>query len=134
MTPLLAALLLAAASTPAASAGSWVLKCDISAVPGGGASPAATRTFRLAPGVFQEWRASDQRFGPNLCASFSCRRTAGRLEGSISSASVILTIALEPAQRRATWRTMGASGMKRTSGLCAVEPDRSAGSGPKPAV
>lgn len=111
--------LMAAAAQPA-----WVATCDVSA-PGQAQNPSAVRTFRVGAGLFQEWQADRKAFGPNLCLSFACRGDRGKLEGRIESASVIFTLQLDPTAKTAAWRTVGASGMSRTSGACTVRPDRS---------
>lgn len=107
--------------------GAWILTCDL---PSAAAPQAAgaRRVFRLAPGSLQEWDNESKDFGSNLCEVFACRTDSGRLEGTITSASLILTIAADPAARQATWRTQGATNLGRSSGTCGMEPER------KPAV
>lgn len=63
-------------------------------------------------------------FGPNLCEVFACRTDPQRLEGTITSASMALTIAANPAARTASWSTQGATNLDRTSGPCTMEPER----------
>ena len=122
----LAALLLEAASGAAPAPKSWILRCDIpqprTAAPG---AP-TMRTLRIAPKVLQEWRPAEQKFGPNLCRSYACRTTGNGLEGQVSSASLVFSVQVDPSRTRATWRTMGASGLKKTSGVCSIEPETSA--------
>src|SRR5688572_9777316 len=110
---LLLALVLQTA-TPAP--GAWILQCDV------GSSEASAapevRVFRLAPSLLQEWKAENREFGPNLCLAFKCRGDRDRLEGSIETATLIFTLTFDPQARRADWRTVGASGQRRTSGIC----------------
>jgi hypothetical protein len=116
-----AALLQATAGAPLQ--GAWILTCDF---PGATApqGEGGRRVFRLAPRTLQEWDQDSKDFGPNLCEVFACRTDSGRLEGTITSASMILTIAADPAARQATWRTQGATNLGRTSGACGMEPER----------
>lgn len=118
---LLAGLFLAAAiaDSPTPPAGdAWILRCKVDS------ATQATRTFRVAPKVLQEWRPADKRFGPNLCETFACKVDRGKLEGSITSASLILTLRLDRQSGQGSWSTVGASGLKQTSGPCAVERDK----------
>ena len=114
----LAAVLMQAASGAGKAAGPWILACDV-------ATPAAAahRTFRLGPQLFQEWKPDERRFGANLCLSFKCSADRDRLEGTLSSNSLILTIQVDPARKAASWRTVGASGLSRTTGPCSIAPD-----------
>lgn len=124
------ALLQATAPAPAAPsagapAGAWILTCDV----GGATAPGGEggrRVFRLAPRQLQEWSPTLKSFGPNLCEVFACRTDPQRLEGVITSASVALTIAANPAARTASWSTQGATNLDRTSGSCAMKPERAA--------
>lgn len=124
-----AALMQAAAPAPAApspsapAAGPWILTCDV----GGATAPGGEggrRVFRLAPRQLQEWSPTMKSFGPNLCEIFACRTDPQRLEGVITSASVALTIAANPAARTASWSTQGATNLGRASGPCTMEPER----------
>jgi hypothetical protein len=118
---LIAGLFLAAAvaGAPKVSTGqAWILRCQVDS------ATQATRTFRVAPKVLQEWRPGDKRFGPNLCETFSCKVDRDKLEGSISSASLILTLRVDQQSGQGSWSTLGASGLKQTSGPCAVERDK----------
>lgn len=110
--------LTAAAGTP--GAGPWIVTCNMA---GPGESPAsanAQRVFRIGPHLFQEWKPEKNAFGRNLCVAFSCIGAQDRLEGVISSPTLSLTVTLEPATGRASWRALGATGLKTTSGPCAV--------------
>ena len=112
---LLAGLFLALAvpgAAPAPPGDAWILRCRID----GG--PQAVRTFRVAPRSLQEWRPAAKRYGPNLCETFSCKVDRDRLEGVISSASLILTLRVDRASGQGSWSTVGASGLKQTSGPC----------------
>lgn len=116
------AAILQAAAAASAPQGSWILKCEVGVPDVASTRMPAVRTFRIGPNLLQEWRPSEQKFGQNLCLVFSCRADPGRLEGTISSASVMLTIKLDSKANKASWRTVGASGMTRTTGPCAVQP------------
>jgi hypothetical protein len=116
----LAAVLMQAASGAGKTAGPWILACDVAT---SGATDAPHRTFRLGPQLFQEWKPDERRFGPNLCLSFKCSADRDRLEGTLSSNSLILTIQMDPARKAASWRTVGASGLSRTTGPCSIAPD-----------
>lgn len=118
----LAAALQVAAAPPAGS-GRWILRCEVGASDAASTRMPAVRTFRVGPKLLQEWKASDQKFGPNLCEVFTCKADPKKLEGTINSSSLILTIKLDRVTRQASWRTVGASGMARTSGPCAARPD-----------
>jgi hypothetical protein len=118
-TSLSLALLLLSAPTPP---GAWILKCDVS--PPGATPASAVRVFRLGPSLLQEWKPDTKAFGPNLCLSFQCKADSARLEGSIESPTVIFTITLDRAANEASWRTVGATGEARTSGVCTAEADK----------
>lgn len=129
LTALLLAGLAATGSSPAAitpaTAGAsrfWILTCQMP-TPGAGATADARRTFRLGPKTFQERKPGQASFGSNLCRSYACASSRERMQGTLSSASLILTVSLDPRTRAATWRTTGASGLSRTSGDCSVEPE-----------
>lgn len=134
---MLAPLLLLAmlAPSPASGTGSqapalasaFILRCDMGA-PTADAT-GGVRTFRLAPSVFQEWRADRHEFGPNLCGSFRCRADKARLEGVIESRTLILTITMDRSARSATWKTRGASGLSRTQGACTVTAEKQPAAG-----
>jgi hypothetical protein len=122
--------LLAPGPAPAAT-GAWILHCQIGEAPDGQGSQGGqgeVRTFRVAPKVLQEWRPADRRFGPNLCETFACKVDRARLEGVISSASLILTLRVDRDTGQGSWSTVGASGLKQTRGACRVEPEKA---GPK---
>jgi len=103
----------------AAGAGSPVfLACNFPG-PAGAATP-AERTFRVAPGSFQEWDAAKQAFGQNLCLAFACAKTADRTEGNISSASVSYTVGVVNGTGEGYWRAAGASGLAANHGSCRV--------------
>ncbi|WP_436013781.1 hypothetical protein [Phenylobacterium sp. LjRoot219] len=104
--------------------GAWRVTCDVAASPVQ-QEPRQPRVFRLAPRTLQEWSPVSKDFGPNLCGVFVCTTDGGRLEGTITTASMILTIAADPAARQATWRIKGASASGRSSGACTMEPERS---------
>ena len=122
----LAALALAAAAPPAPAPRTFILKCETGPAAPGAPPVDPVRVFRLGTGLLQEWRPQERRFGPNLCSAFAGRRAQGSLEGTVSSASTALTLRLDPAQRNATWRVTGASGLKRTSGPCSVQAEKAA--------
>lgn len=100
------------------TADAWILHCRIDS------TTQATRTFRVAPRLLQEWRPADKRFGPNLCETFSCKADRDRLEGVLSSASLILTLRIDRASGQGSWSTVGASGLRETSGPCAAEREK----------
>lgn len=120
---------LSLAAGPLASAaaltgsGPWILTCDM---PSADPSVPAPRVFRIAPKVFQEWRSTDKKFGNNLCDSFPCTADRNRLEGAISSTSVVLTVQVDRRTGGATWRTQGASNLARSTGVCTIHPEGSA--------
>lgn len=117
----LAAAALMAPPTALAAQPAWIATCDMGA-PGPG-QPTATRVFRVGAGLLQEWRPERKAFGANLCLSFSCKGDRGTLQGRIESASLIFTLSFDPRARTATWQTVGASGLARTSGTCVVKPE-----------
>ena len=114
--------LAALAAAPSAN-GPWILTCDM---PSSAGATSATRVFRIAPQVFQEWRPADKAFGNNLCASFPCAADRNRLEGTISSPSVIFTVQVDRQTGGATWRTQGASNLAKSTGSCTIHPEGSA--------
>ncbi len=117
----LAAALAAFASQALAAAAvgdAWILRCQVDSATTG------VRTFRIAPKLLQEWSPSDHGFGPNLCLSFACKVDRDRLEGAVSSASLILTLSVDRKTGQGSWRTVGASGMKQTSGTCQAEREK----------
>ena len=120
-----ALLLQASASPTAPDPGAWIVTCAMGALDRAASGPAADapRVFRLGPQLFQEWNPATQAFGPNLCLSFSCSSDANRLEGVISSNTLVLTISLDRQAGQANWRTQGASNLRRSSGTCAMKPD-----------
>lgn len=97
-----------------------ILRCRIDS------TTQTTRTFRVAPKLLQEWKPAEKGFGPNLCEVFSCTADRAKLEGVIASASLILTLSVDRASGRGSWKTVGASGLKQTSGPCAVEREKPA--------
>jgi hypothetical protein len=118
---LLAALLVALLAPGPANAPSgqaWILRCQVDS------AQQTVRTFRVAPRMLQEWRPIDESFGPNLCEVFSCTADRERLEGVITSASLILTLRVDQASGRGSWKTVGASGLKQTSGPCGAEREK----------
>jgi hypothetical protein len=104
------------AEAPAGDA--WILRCRIDS------TTQAVRTFRVAPRELQELRPTDSQFGPNLCEVFSCTADRDRLEGVMTSASLILTLRVDRASGQGSWKTVGASGLKETSGPCAAEREK----------
>ncbi|KQY35901.1 hypothetical protein ASD38_04995 [Caulobacter sp. Root487D2Y] len=96
----------------------WILRCQIDP------TTQAVRTFRVAPRLLQEWRPADKQFGPNLCEVFSCTADRDRLEGVMTSASLILTLRVDRPSGQGSWKTVGASGLKKTSGPCAAEREK----------
>jgi len=110
-----ALLMLAQPAAPAPE--SWILRCDTATAE----DPGGQRIFRLGRQVFQEWKPDKRAFGPNLCRSFPCVADRERLQGTVSSATLTMTITAEPNLGRATWQTQGASGLARTSGRCFVQ-------------
>jgi len=106
----------ATAEAPRAIEGAFILNCQM---PSAGSAP-SERVFRIAPRVFQEWRPADKAFGNNLCASFPCSANRDRLEGTISSASVVFTVQVDRRTGGATWRTQGASNLATSTGACTI--------------
>jgi hypothetical protein len=119
MTAMALAMTAALLAAPLKGPGPWILTCEV----GGHEDGAPARVFRLGPQLFQEWSARDKTFGYNLCASFPCVARRDRLEGEISSTTLVLTITVDPATGTASWRTQGAANMKRSSGPCSIRPD-----------
>lgn len=109
------ALLAQAAAGAPPSPSSWILTCDMGAT--------GQRVFRLGPQVFQERKPGTRSFGPNLCQSYQCLADANRLQGSIRSTTLTVTVQVEPGRQRSTWQTQGASGLSQTSGICTIQPD-----------
>jgi hypothetical protein len=110
--------LLAPGPAEAPAGDTWILNCRIDS------TTQAVRTFRVAPRLLQEWRPADKQFGPNLCEIFSCTADRRRLEGVMTSASLILTLRVERPSGKGSWKTVGASGLKETSGPCTVEREK----------
>jgi hypothetical protein len=97
-----------------------VLTCDMASA----TDPAAVhRVFRMAPNSLQAWNPSGRSFGSNLCLSFACSADEHRTTGTISSASLVLTITLDRQARQASWRAVGASGLTKSHGACSIGPD-----------
>jgi hypothetical protein len=122
MTAAVAGLLLqagAGAVKDGQPAGAWILTCDMPRRE----APADKRVFRLGPKLFQERNASTGSYGYNLCDAFPCVARADRMEGTIRSTTLSLTISLDPTARQASWRAEGASGLSRSSGACLVSAD-----------
>lgn len=113
----------APAAPPSAASGAWILTCNMAGPQEPPDSPNARRVFRIGRGLFQQWRPAFGDFSPNLCQSFRCVSSPDRLEGTITSTSLTLTITVDMAARAATWRTVGASGLRVPSGPCTMEPD-----------
>jgi hypothetical protein len=105
----------ARAEAPAVE-GAWILNCQM---PSNG-SASSERVFRIAPRVFQEWKPADKAFGNNLCASFPCSADRNRLEGTISSPSVVLTVQVDRRTGGASWSTQGASNLATSKGACTI--------------
>ena len=103
--------------------GFWILTCDMTAAGPVGVEEGGRGVFRLGPKSFQQWKPAQRAFGSNLCRTFACVADRDRLEGTISAASVILTIKLDRQTRAGSWQTVGASGLTRSSGSCTVRPD-----------
>jgi hypothetical protein len=110
----------AKAAEKAAATAFSVLTCDMASA----SDPTSVqRVFRIAPHSLQQWDPARRGFGPNLCLSFACSADAHRTTGTISSASLNVTISLDQATRQATWKTVGASGLTKPAGTCTVGPD-----------
>lgn len=118
----LAAALLSIGGTASAQ-GRWIATCDLQAAPGDTKSEPVRRIFRLGPNLIQEWSAYEKVWGTNHCLAFACVVQKDRLEGTISSRTVDLTITVDPVAGTAAWRAAGASGFNRSSGTCAVKPE-----------
>ena len=114
----------APAAAPAAEA-AWILTCNMAGPGESASSPNAKRVFRIGRRLFQEWKPAENQFGRNLCQAFSCIGTPDQLQGVISSSTLSLTVTLDLANHRASWRALGATGLRTTSGFCAVKPDKS---------
>ena len=103
------------------------LSCDIPTPMGiEGSAPAAPigpRIFRIAPGSFSEWDPEEHTFGPSLCDAFTCSADAQRLEGTITSASIIYTIGVDHTTGVGYWRAKGASNLPRNEGTCSLIAD-----------
>jgi hypothetical protein len=127
LTAVLAAALAAVAAAEPSPPAAWILSCNIPPVGANPAEPTKPRVFRLAPKTFQEWKPNTGRFGTNLCQAYTCAADRGRLTGTVSSASVILTVSLDPVAGRGEWKATGASNLPRTQGVCTVKPE-----GPQP--
>ena len=107
-----------AAANP--TAGYAILTCDMASA----ADSASTqRVFRIGPGSLQEWKPEGRGFGSNLCGPFTCAVEEGRETAEIHSASLTVTLTLMRGDRQATWRALGASGLSKPQGTCAVGPD-----------
>jgi hypothetical protein len=113
--------LLLQATGPGTPQKAWILTCDLMDFAGG--ADARPRVFRLAPRLLQEWKPLERQFGPNLCDSFICTVSPGGLQGSVTSASLIVTVGLDRQTGTGWWRTTGASNSPRTSGRCAARPE-----------
>lgn len=105
------------------------LSCDIPSPIGiegsAGAAPIGPRFFRIAPGSFSEWNSRYHEFGPSLCEAFTCIADAQRLEGTITSASMVYSIGVDRTTGRGYWRAKGASNLPRTEGTCSLIADPS---------
>lgn len=105
------------------------LSCDIPSPIGiegsAPAAPSGPRIFRIAPGSFSEWDQSDHEFGPSLCEAFTCHADAQRLEGTITSASIIYKIGVDHTTGVGYWRAKGASNLTRNEGACSLIADPS---------
>src|SRR4051812_21657580 len=98
---LLSVLALAAMPRAAAAAqGPVVISCNLPArsITGAPVTAGGERIFRVAPGALQAWDPTKKSFGGNLCAAYTCQRSANRTEGTISSASVAYTIGVAGGQ------------------------------------
>jgi len=109
---MLAILLLGVGRAAQAAPGPWIVTCDV-----GQPEP---RVFRIAPRLFQEWRPERKQFGSNLCQSFACHGDRHRMEGSISSATLVFTVSLDVDRGQGSWRAIGSSGLSRRDGPCTV--------------
>jgi hypothetical protein len=96
----------------------WILRCRVDS------TTQAERTFRVAPRLLQEWSPADKQYGPNLCEIFSCTADRNRLEGVMTSASLILTLRVDQTTGQGSWKTVGASGLKEASGPCGAEREK----------
>jgi hypothetical protein len=107
-----------AQSTGAQAQAPIILACKLPVAGAAGAPP--ERLFRVAPGSFQEWDADQRKFGANLCAAYSCAKTADRSEGTIGSASVTYTVGVVHATGEGYWRAAGATGLATNQGACRI--------------
>jgi hypothetical protein len=103
----------------------WILTCNMPRAGEDANAQNAQRVFRIGRRLFQEWRPEEKQFGRNLCQAFSCIGSPDRLQGVLSSSTLSVTVTLDLTTHRATWRTVGASGLQATSGMCSVKPDKS---------
>jgi|GraSoiStandDraft_4_1057263.scaffolds.fasta_scaffold44035_3 hypothetical protein len=117
---ILAAALAAALPPPE----TWILSCDIPRVGDSASARTAPRVFKLGPKLFQEWKADTNRFGTNLCEAFTCAADRDQLTGTLTSASVILTVTMNPAAGAGGWMTTGATNLSRTHGRCTAKPEK----------
>jgi hypothetical protein len=101
----------------------WTLSCHMPSRE----EPAATRLFQIGKGSLYQWMPDRAEYGPNLCDSFECSGDEGKFQGSITGATLTLSIALDPATRQGTWSTVGASGLTQKSGVCDVMPGGAGG-------
>jgi hypothetical protein len=100
-----------------------VLACDVPdtvrAAPGAAAPlPTKERVFRIGPGRLEEWSGTYGDFGPNLCEVATCVAEPGKMEGAISTASVVYTIGVDAVSGAGYWRVIGATGFRQTHGTC----------------
>ena len=119
-------LLLVLGAATARTQAPHVLSCEIPApITATAASDAkpAPRIFRLSKGRFEAWNPQEQAFSENLCEVFTCTARADRLEGSLSSASVVYTVGVDAGTGRAYWRVLGASNLPRAEGSCEAVAD-----------
>ena len=114
-------LLLQALTSTNAEGPAFILRCQMGDSRPGWAGAEVWRTFRLGPNSFQEWKADEHKFGPNLCGAFACSADKNRLQGTIGSSTLVVTIELTPERRQGSWSASGASGLNRTSGPCLVQ-------------
>jgi len=115
------------AAAPKAATNYAILTCDMASA----TDLAATeRVFRIGPGSLQEWKPEMRAFGSNLCLAYTCAVEGERTTAELRSASLTLTLTLVRGDPQATWRTLGASGLARPQGTCAVGPDTLAGAAP----
>jgi hypothetical protein len=115
-------LVVMAQAAGAAAPAPVVVACTfpLEAASGGPATP-TVRTFRISAGSFQEWDADLKAFGGNLCQAYACVRAAGRMEGTIGSASVTYTVGIVSGGG-AYWRAAGATRLASDHGACRILP------------